>query len=200
MTSNSPDSRPPSSGTETFNLNVRLRNLLIVLVAIALSVAIFLGVQTETTSTSLTELAEESTPLEVALNNGQPTLIEFYADWCTTCQAMAADLSDIKQQYSDRLNFVMLNVDNSKWLPEILKYRVDGIPHFVFVNDLGDPIAQTIGEMPRTVMEANLEALIAGNPLPYGEATGQVSAFTPSVVPTSASNSDPRSHGSTVIN
>ncbi len=200
MTSNSPDSRPPSSGTETFNLNVRLRNLLIVLVAIALSVAIFLGVQTETTSTSLTELAEESTPLEVALSNDQPTLIEFYADWCTTCQAMAADLSDIKQQYSDRLNFVMLNVDNSKWLPEILKYRVDGIPHFVFVNDLGDAIAQTIGEMPRTVMEANLEALIADSPLPYAEATGQVSAFTPSVVPTSPSTRDPRSHGSTVIN
>ncbi len=200
MTPNTPDSTPPASGPETLTLSTRLRNFLIVLVAIALSVAIFLGVQTETSSTSLSEMAEESTPLEVALSNHQPTLIEFYADWCTTCQAMAPDLSAIKQQYSDRLNFVMLNVDNSKWLPEVLEYRVDGIPHFVFVNDLGDAIAQTIGEMPRSVMEANLEALIADSPLPYAEATGQVSAFTPSVVPTNSGSSDPRSHGSTVIN
>jgi hypothetical protein len=90
----------------------------------------------------------------------------------------------------------MLNVDNNKWLPEVLRYRVDGIPHFVFLNPTGNAIAQTIGEQPLAIMEANLDALIADAPLPYAYATGQTSSFEASVS-TSASN-DPRSHGSQV--
>jgi len=43
----------------------------------------------------------------------------------------------VEAAVSDSVNFVMLNVDNTKWLPEILKYRVDGIPDFVFLNKDG---------------------------------------------------------------
>jgi len=53
--------------------------------------------------------------------NGKPTLIEFYANWCS--QAMAPIWLTAK--YPDSVNFVMLNVDNTKWLPEILKYLVE---------------------------------------------------------------------------
>lgn len=178
----------------------RLRNFLIALAAIALSIAIFIGLRTETTATELTELAQESTPLEIALSNGQPTFMEFYANWCTSCMAMAPEIKDLEQQYKGKINFVMLNVDNTKWLPELMKYRVDGIPHFVFLNPKGEDIGQTIGEVPRNILAANLEALIAGNPLPYAKANGQKSAFEKQVLPTKNSSSDPRNHSSQVVN
>lgn len=177
----------------------RIRNLLIVLVAIALSVALFLGLRSENNSTSLTALAENSTPLEAAVSNDKPTLMEFYADWCSVCQAMAPDIAQLEQQYAESVNFVMLNVDNSKWLPEILKYRVDGIPHFVYLNKSGEAIAQAIGEQPRTIMATNLEALLAGSPLPYGQANGQVSKFDAQVKPESGGGDDPRLHSSQVV-
>ncbi len=180
-------------------VGMRVRNLVIVLVAIALSVALFLGLRTEANSVSLSMLDKQSTPLEVALGNGKPTLIEFYANWCTSCQAMAPDMAQLKQQYPDSVNFVMLNVDNSKWLPEMLKYRVDGIPDFVFLNKDGAAIAQTIGEQPRSIMAMNLEALITGEPLPYAQAGGQVSKFAAPVAPDSGAD-DPRLHGSQVVN
>ena len=179
-------------------VGTRVRNLVIVLVAIALSVALFLGLRTEANSVSLSMLDKQSTPLEVALGNGKPTLMEFYANWCTSCQAMAPDMAQLKQQYPDSVNFVMLNVDNTKWLPEILKYRVDGIPDFVFLNKDGVAIAQTIGEQPRSIMAMNLEALITGVPLPYAQAGGQVSKFAAPVAPNGAD--DPRLHGSQVVN
>ncbi|MBF2087918.1 MAG: thioredoxin family protein [Synechococcales cyanobacterium K44_A2020_017] len=176
----------------------RLRNLVVVLVAVALSVSVFLGIQTKSTGTSLAALAEASVPLDLALTNGKPTLVEFYANWCTSCQAMAGDMGTLKQTYSDRLNFVMLNVDNTKWLPEMLHYQVDGIPHFVFLDPQGEAIASTIGEQPRPVMAANLDALIAGGPLPYLQGRGRVSDVeTRTVAP--SSNDDPRSHGSQVV-
>ncbi len=178
----------------------RLRNFLIALVAIALGVALFFGLQTQTGAMSLDTQAEKSTPLEVALTNGKPTLMEFYANWCTSCQAMAKDLGELKQEYGESVNFVMLNVDNTKWLPEILNYRVDGIPHFVFFGQDGKLVAQAIGEQPHKVMQANLEALVAALPLPYTQASGQVSDFdAPVSVPTSkTSQDDPRSHGAQV--
>ena len=199
MTQNSPNSTAATAAKnpET-KVATRIRNLTIVLAAIALSVSIFLGLRTQTPSSSLTEMAKASTPLETALVNGKPTLMEFYANWCGSCQAMANDLSEIKEKYAEPLNFVMLNVDNDKWLPEITKYRVDGIPHFVYLNDKGSAVAETMGEMPRTIMEANLEALIAGKPLPHVQAAGQVSNFTPATGPVKTSSSDPRAHGSQV--
>jgi thiol-disulfide isomerase/thioredoxin len=112
---------------------------------------------------------------------------------------MAPDMAQLKQQYPDSVNFVMLNVDNTNWLPEILKYRVDGIPHFVFLNKEGKAIAQTIGEQPRSIMATNLEALVAGVPLPYARAGGQVSKFEAPVAPDSGAD-DPRRHGSQVVN
>lgn len=198
MTVNSPDSvSTPAQKPEITN-GTRLRNFLIALVAIALAVALFLGLQTKTDLASLDTQAAESTPLEVALSNGKPTLMEFYANWCTSCQAMAKDLDELKQQYADSVNFVMLNVDNSKWLPEILNYRVDGIPHFVYLGKDGKAITQTIGEQPRSVIQANIDALVAALPLPYTQGSGQVSNFNAPVAPTTAIQDDPRSHGTQV--
>lgn len=175
----------------------RVRNLLIVIVAIALSVALFLGIKSQNTDVSLTALDENSTPLEVALSNGKPTLMEFYANWCTVCQAMAPDIAQLEQEYAD-VNYVMLNVDNTKWLPEMLKYRVDGIPHFVFLDRQGEAIASVVGSQPRTIMATNLEAMVADQPLPYAQASGEVSKFTAPVAP--AAKDDPRSHGAQVVN
>ncbi len=198
MAINSPEPISTSSQASQTTTGTRIRNFLIALVAIALGVTLFLGLQTETGSGSLEAQAETSIPLEVALNNGKPTLMEFYANWCTSCQAMAEDLGEIKQQYGDSVNFVMLNVDNTKWLPEILKYRVDGIPHFVFLGQQGQAIAQTIGEQPRPIMEANLQALITNLPLPYIQGSGQVSSFEAPVSQSKTSQDDPRSHGTQV--
>jgi thiol-disulfide isomerase/thioredoxin len=177
----------------------RFRNFLIAMVAIALSVALVLGLRTQTTSATISELEVQSTPLEVALSNGKPSLVEFYANWCTVCQKMAPDIAQLEQEYANKVNFVMLNVDNTKWLPEMLKYRVDGIPHFVFLSQDGETIAQAIGEQPRTIMANNLEALVTGSALPYAQASGQVSKFSAPVAPT-GSQDDPRSHGSQVVN
>lgn len=177
----------------------RVRNFLIAIVAIVLSVALVLGLRTETTTATLTTLGEESTPLDVALSNGKPSMVEFYANWCTVCQKMAPDIAALEKEYAGKLNFVMLNVDNTKWLPEMLRYRVDGIPHFVFLDKNGEAVAQAVGDQPRVIMANNLSALATNSPLPYATKEGEVSKFSAPVAPT-GSEEDPRSHGSQVVN
>ncbi|MEY2857518.1 MAG: thioredoxin [Cyanobacteriota bacterium] len=177
--------------------NNSVRNIVIAIAAVVLSITLFLGLQTETSSASLESQVKNSIALDMALNNHKPTLTEFYADWCNSCQAMAGDLAQIKENYSDRVNFVMLNVDNTKWLPEMMRYRVDGIPHFLFMNTQGEAIAQSIGEQPKSILEADLEALIANKPIPYANQQGQISTVEAKVTVTN-DTTDPRSHGATV--
>lgn len=199
--SQSPSSAPAPSGvptTTTSALGDRLRNTLIALAAITFSVLIFFGLRTQTTVPTMASLVKQAIPLETALRNSKPTLVEFYADWCTSCQAMVPTLAAVEKSYGDRLNFVMLNVDNDKWLPEMLAYRVDGIPHFEFLTAEGQAIASAIGEQPETILSANLDALIAGEKLPYARATGKTSEVQPDLKPRATAQDDPRSHGAQV--
>jgi len=188
---------PPARDIASSGLVQKARNLLIVLVAAVLGAALFLGMQTPTGSANLASLAAAATPFEVALSNQKPTFLEFYANWCTSCQAMAGDLAELKADYGDRVNFVMLNVDNSKWLPELLEYRVDGIPHFVYLDASGEAIASVIGEQPRNLIAENLDALAAAAPLPHVQTRGRTSSVEAGA-PT-PQNADPRSHGSQVV-
>ncbi len=176
--------------TAESSMPVRLRNLIIALAVILLSIGLFIGNSIRTSSVNLAALAESGVPLEVARTNDKPTLLEFYADWCTTCQIMAPMLADLKQSFSDQINFVMLNVDNPKWLPELTQFRVNGIPHFVFLDPEGTPLINAIGEQPRTVMETNLQALAQHAPL---TATFQGEA-SPLDAPILKKQPDPRSH------
>lgn len=174
----------------------RLRNGLIALAIVILSVGLFVGNAVRTQSVSLSALADQSVPLETARSNGNPTLIEFYADWCTTCQSMAPMMADLKTEFQDQINFVMLNVDNPKWLPELTQFQVNGIPHFIFVGAEGNPQGEAIGEQPESILRSNLIALGQGDPLATPDGIGRRSNFqTPLEEKEAIRQPDPRSHG-----
>jgi thioredoxin-like negative regulator of GroEL len=172
----------------------RARNLVVAVAAIVLAVAMVLGIRTQSTVPSLTALAASAVPYDVAQTNGKPTLLEFYANWCNTCQAMAGDMADLRERYSDRVNFVMLNIDNNTWLSEMLAYRVEGIPHFVYLGADATPIATAIGEQPQQILSDNLDALIAQAPLPHPQTLGRTSDLEEDGFSRQAiANDDPRS-------
>lgn len=173
----------------------RLRNALVAIAAVILATGLFLGNYTRTHSTNLAALAEQALPLEVALNNDKPTLVEFYADWCTTCQLMAPMMANLKQDLGGEINFVMLNVDNPKWLPELDQYQVNGIPHFVFMDAQGETKGTAVGEQPQSIMRANLIALGQGAAVEIS-GSGQTSGFAAPVEEKGVPDQpDPRSHG-----
>ncbi len=171
----------------------RLRNSLIAIAAVILAAGLFLANQSRTASTSLAALAEGSVPWEEAQTNAKPSLVEFYADWCTSCRSMAPVLARLKQEFAQHVNFVMLNVDNPKWLPELSRYQVNGIPHFLFLDAQGELLGSAIGEQPESVLRANLLALATGNPLDL-RVNGPVSGLERNS-PVWIDQPDPRSHG-----
>jgi len=79
----------------------------------------------------------------------------------------------------------------------MLRYRVDGIPHFLFMDVQGEAIAEAIGEQPKSILEADLDALIANNSIPYANKRGAISQVEAKVTVTD-DTTDTRSHGATV--
>jgi thiol-disulfide isomerase/thioredoxin len=60
-----------------------------------------------TTSTDRSLIAKgESTPLAKQLQ-GKPVVVDIYASWCPGCKNIAPTLSQLRQQYIGKVNFVM---------------------------------------------------------------------------------------------
>ena len=109
----------------------------LVLLSIILVISLFFLRNGFKANAMLDELAKTSLLPEKALSNGKPTVFEFYADWCEACKEMAPDMIELKKQTSNKVDVVLLNVDNPMWVDLINKYDVNGIPKLTFFDDKG---------------------------------------------------------------
>lgn len=110
--------------------------------------------------TALRDMAQQSVPYQTALSNGKPTLIEFYADWCTSCQSLAPSVSSFHQKYGSQVNFVMLNVDTPPGSQLIQPFQVKGVPQFFFIQSDHTLTKTLVGRVPEPILAQQLEQLI----------------------------------------
>ena len=119
-----------------------------------------------TANAMLDQLAKNSLLPEQALSNGRPTVLEFYADWCEACKEMAPDMIDAKKQNSNKVDVVLLNVDNSIWSDLIDKYNVNGIPQLNFFDYKGELKGFSLGVRKNSELNEIFSALIDNSKLP----------------------------------
>jgi thiol-disulfide isomerase/thioredoxin len=152
----------------------------------------------------LERLARQSPEFNVALADGRPTVVEFYADWCEACRSMAPAMERIERQQRGRMDVVLLNVDNPRWQPELERYDVNGIPQLEFFDAAGAPVGRSIGARSGAELDALSTALVDGTPLPRLAGVGAVSTLpeaadsegaTPPAGALPTPQAGPRSHG-----
>ena len=114
----------------------------------------------------LDQLAKNSLDPEKALLNGKPTVFEFYANWCEACKEMAPDMLEAKKLNSNKLDIVLLNVDNPRWVDLIDKYNVNGIPKLTFFNDEGEFKGFSLGVRKYSELNKIFLSLINNSELP----------------------------------
>jgi thiol-disulfide isomerase/thioredoxin len=108
-----------------------------------------------------------SPSLEDALRSGRPTLLEFYAPWCTSCLENAAGMRRLESRWGSRANIVLVNGDAPESRRLCQLFGVDGIPHIALL-DGERRLVGTLINAPLQAVERSVEALVEGRPLPFG--------------------------------
>ena len=73
----------------------------------------------------ITHVSDAAFEQEV-LQSDTPVLLDFWAEWCGPCKAIAPVLDDLAKQYEGKLRVVKLNIDQNQQTPRT--YGVRGIP------------------------------------------------------------------------
>ena len=77
------------------------------------------------------------------IRNGLPTVIDFYAEWCGPCKRIAPLFDELKEQCEGKANFVRVDVDEDADMA--MKYRIEAMPTFVFLDADGNETGRIVG-------------------------------------------------------
>ena len=87
------------------------------------------------------------------LDSDKPVLVDFWAEWCGPCHAVAPVLDRIVEERGEELKLVKVNIDEEQELAQ--RYGVASIPTMILFKD-GEPSAAVIGAQPKGAIERSL--------------------------------------------
>ena len=96
---------------------------------------------------------KEDTFTQEVLQSEQPVIVDFWAEWCGPCHAIAPVLEKIADERKDELRIVKLNIDEEQDIAQ--RYGIQSIPTIVMFKD-GEPAAAAIGAQPKGALERSL--------------------------------------------
>ena len=96
------------------------------------------------------EVIETTFEQEVLSGEGR-VIVDFWAEWCGPCHAVAPVLDRIADDHS--LRIVKVNIDEEQGLAQ--RYGVASIPMMILFEN-GEPQASAVGAMPKGVLERQL--------------------------------------------
>src|SRR2546427_13278579 len=83
-------------------------------------------------------------------------MVDFWAEWCGPCRAIAPLLEDLARESAGKVTLAKVNVDENPGLAA--RYGIRSIPTILFVKG-GKVADQVIGAVPRAKLQAKLDAL-----------------------------------------
>ena len=99
-----------------------------------------------------TTVTEQSFEEEV-LQSDKPVIVDFWAEWCGPCHAVAPVLDRIVEESNGDLKLVKVNIDEQPALSQ--RYGVQSIPTMILFKN-GEPAAAAIGAQPKPALEKAL--------------------------------------------
>lgn len=88
----------------------------------------------------------------------KPVLVDFWAEWCGPCKALAPILEELSEEIGERAKIVKVNIDEDGELAQ--QYGIRGIPTLIFFKD-GQAQKTLVGNQPKAEIKASLDKLLS---------------------------------------
>lgn len=99
----------------------------------------------------------EKNPDEWKYLGSQPTIVDFYADWCGPCRQLSPVLDELAKEYSGKLTIYKVNVDNERGLATFFGIR--SIPTLLFIPMKGKP-QRSLGALSKTELKGIIKDVL----------------------------------------
>lgn len=84
------------------------------------------------------------------LNSDTPVLVDFWAEWCPPCKAIAPTLEELSNEMSGKVKIAKVNIEENPQIPT--KYGVRSIPTLIVFKG-GEMVTQNVGALSKPDLE-----------------------------------------------
>ena len=91
------------------------------------------------------------------LNSSTPVLVDYWAEWCGPCKAIAPILDEVAKEYAGKIKVAKINIDQNQDTPR--KYGVRGIPTLMLFKN-GTVESQKVGALSKSQLSAFIDSSI----------------------------------------
>ncbi len=83
----------------------------------------------------------------------EPTLVDFWAEWCGPCKMIGPAVETLAEEYDGRLRVARMDVDSNRQTPG--RYGIRGIPTLILFKN-GMEVTRIVGYRPKDALAEEL--------------------------------------------
>ena len=104
------------------------------------------------------------------INSGTPVLVDFWAEWCGPCKAVAPTLEELAEDYDGRLKIVKVDIDENR--EAATRFGIRSIPSLLLFKD-GAEVDRILGALPKHNLLKKLIIIFNYSGSPFSGKPGQ---------------------------
>lgn len=95
---------------------------------------------------------------DTVLNSGKVAVVDFWAQWCGPCRAIAPIIEELADEYAGKALIGKVDVDSNQELA--MQYSIRSIPTILIVKD-GQVVDKHVGVVTKPALKAKLDQQLA---------------------------------------
>lgn len=91
------------------------------------------------------------------MSSEMPLVIDFWAEWCAPCKAIAPMMEEFAHEYKDRVNIGKCDVEENNDLA--VEFKIRNVPTILFIQG-GEVIEKQVGAVAREAITSKINKLL----------------------------------------